>query len=58
MVKLRAMGTKNELKWVRKVLERDKRIKVISISEMYANKGTNRYYRMYADVEKVLGKHA
>ena len=52
------MGTKNELKWVRKVLERDKRIKVISISEMYANKGTNRHYRMYADVEKVLGKHA
>ncbi len=58
MVKLRAMGTKNELKWVRKVLERDKRIKVLSISEMYANKGTNRYYRMYADVERVLRKHA
>lgn len=50
------MGTKNELKWVRKVLERDKRIKVISVSEMYENKGTNRYYRMYADVERVFGK--
>ncbi len=56
MIKLRAMGTKNELKWVRKVLERDKRIKVISVSEMYENKGTNRYYRMYADVERVFGK--
>ena len=58
MVKLRAMGTKKELKWVRKVLERDKRIIVISISEMYANKGTNRYYRMYADIEKFLAKQA
>ena len=58
MVKLRAMGTKKELKWVRKVLERDKRIIAISISEMYANKGTNRYYRMYADIEKYLAKQA
>ena len=58
MVKLRAMGTKKELKWVRKVLERDKRIKIISISEMYSIKGTNRYYRMYVDIERFFGKNA
>lgn len=52
MLKVRFMGTKNDLKWFRKLLERDRRIQVLSISDAYTNKGTNKYYRVYAEVRK------
>lgn len=52
MLKVRFMGTKNDLKWFRKLLERDRRIQVVTISDAYTNKGTNKYYRVYAEVRK------
>lgn len=52
MLKIRLMGTKNDIKWFRKILERDKRIQVLQFSELYTNKGTNKYYRTYVEVEK------
>ena len=52
MLKVRLMGTRNDMKWFRKVLERDRRIHVIRISEPYAIKGSNRYYRMYVEIER------
>lgn len=52
MVKIRLQGTIREMKWLCKILEQDKRIKVLEISEPYANKGTNRHFRVYAEVEK------
>ena len=51
------MGTKNDIKWFSKVLERNKKIRVLQISEMYNNKGTNKYYRTYVEVEKVKEKN-
>lgn len=52
MLKIRLQGTTRDIKWFRKILERDKRIKVLEISEPFANKGTNKYFRVYAEIEK------
>ena len=52
MLKIRLQGTTNDIKWFKKILERDKRITVLDISETYANKGTKKYFRMYAEEEK------
>ena len=50
MIKLRAQGTKNDLKWLRKQLERIDVFHIISCSEIYSNVGTDKYYRMYIDI--------
>lgn len=52
MLKVRLMGTKRDMKWFRKTLERDRRFHVMRISEPYAIKGSNRFYRMYIEVER------
>lgn len=52
MLKIRLQGTTNDIKWFKKILERDKRINVLHVSEPFANKGTNRYVRVYAEIEK------
>ena len=44
--------SENDIKWFKKILERDKRINVLDVSEPYANKGTKKYFRVYAEVEK------
>ena len=53
MLKIRLQGTTNELKWFRKILERNSNFEILSISEPYANKGTNKYFRVYVDVERI-----
>ena len=45
MLKIRLQGTTNELKWFRKILEKNSNFEILSISEPYANKGTNKYFR-------------
>ena len=52
MLKIRLQGTTNDIKWFKKILERDKRINVLDGSEPYANKGTKKFFRVYAEVEK------
>ncbi len=52
MLKVRLMGTKNDIVWFQKILQRHPKIEVLEISELYSNKGTNKYYRAYAEVQK------
>lgn len=52
MIKLRIMGTPNELRWFEKLMHRHKKVKVLQVSERYSNKGTNKYFRVYMEVEK------
>ena len=52
MLKIRLQGTTNDIKWFKKILERDKRINVLDVSEPYANKGPKKNFRVYAEVEK------
>ncbi len=52
MLKIRLMGTKNDIKWFEKILRRHPKIAVTEFSELYPNKGTNRFYRAYVEVCK------
>ncbi len=52
MLKIRMQGTKWDLTWFEKILQENPEIHVISISDPFANKGTNRYFRVYADIDK------
>lgn len=53
MLKVRVMGTKNDIKWFRRLLERQSKLELMEFSEPFPNKGTNRFYRAYAEVKKV-----
>ncbi len=52
MLKVRLMGTKNDIKWFGKILKRHPKVVVTEFSELYQNKGTNKYYRAYVEVIK------
>ena len=52
MLKIRLMGTKKDIKWFEKILKRQPKGTVTEFSEMYQNTGTNKYYRVYVEVQK------
>lgn len=52
MLKVRLMGTKNDIKWFGKILQRHTKIEVTEFSDLYPNKGTKKYYRAYVEVRK------
>lgn len=58
MVKIRLQGTTNEIKRMRRVIERNRNLKVISVSDVFANKGTKKYFRQYMDISFDLEKIA
>ena len=51
-VKVRLMGTKNDITWFKKIMQRHPKIEVLELSDLYPNKGTDKYYRAYAEVKK------
>ena len=53
MIKVRVQGDIYDLNWMKKILSEDKRWKLTSISDIYPNKGTKNFCRMYADIERV-----
>ena len=56
MLKLRAMGTTNDLKWFKKIIDRYDVFHVIRMSEPLPMKGTNKYYRMYIELDHIPQK--
>ena len=52
MLKVRLMGTARDIKWFKKILIRDNRINLLSISDMLPYPNSERYHRMYAEVQK------
>lgn len=56
MIKIRWMGTPEDLKWFRKHLEEDKEIRLQNVSDTLPISTSNRYFRMMAEVEKVEDK--
>lgn len=52
MLKVRLMGTKNDIKWFQRLLLRNPKVEVMEFSDHYENKGTKRFYRVYAEVRK------
>ncbi len=57
MLKIRMQGTRKDIRWFRRFLEGSREINIIQISEIYANKGTGRYFRVYAEVEREPVNH-
>lgn len=53
MLKVRLQGTKEFIEWFCRLLKSNPQIEVIQMSDIYSNKGTNKYYRMYAEIKKV-----
>lgn len=53
MLKLRLQGTKEDITRFVDFIKESPRIRIIQLSDIYANKGTNRYFRMYAEIETV-----
>lgn len=43
MLKVRLMGTKNDIAWFQKILQRHPKIEVMELSELYSNKGTSKW---------------
>ena len=56
MLKIRLMGTKNDIKWFEKILCQHPKLEVLEISDLYVNKGTDRFYRVYVQIQKRMKK--
>lgn len=52
MLKIRLQGTVKDIQWFKRILEQHQRVKVIQVSDVFSNKGTNKYFRVYAEIEK------
>lgn len=52
MLKIRLMGTKGDIEWFQKLMKNHLQVKVLETSDLYANKGTTRYYRCYMEITK------
>ena len=52
MLKVRLMGTKNDIKWFGKQLQKHPKVEVTEFSDLYPNKRTKKFYRAYIEVKK------
>lgn len=53
MLKIRLQGTVRDIRWFKRLLEKHSEIRVIQVSEIFSNKGTNRYFRSYAEIDRI-----
>ena len=53
MLKIRLQGTVRDIRWFKRLLEKHPEIRVIQVSEIFSNKGTNRYFRFYAEIDRI-----
>lgn len=53
MLKIRLQGTLKDIKWFRQLLERHGEVDVQEVSKPFANKGTNKYFRVWG-MESVI----
>lgn len=52
MLKIRLQGTKKDINWFKKVLMQNAELHVLEFSDTFSNKGTNKYFRVYGEIEK------
>ena len=53
MLKIRLQGTVRDIRWFKRLLEKHPEIREIQVSEIFSNKGTNRYFRSYAEIDRI-----
>lgn len=52
MLKIRLMGTKDDITWFKNNLNVNPEIEILDSSDFYTNKGTTKYYRSYVEIQK------
>ena len=52
MIKVRMQGTKEDMEWLEEQLKKEPEVLITESSQALQNKGTNRYYRRYLEIEK------
>lgn len=52
MVKVRLQGTKEDMEWLEKQMEQIPNVQITESSDLFSNKGTNKYFRKYLEIEK------
>ena len=52
MLKIRLMGTPEDIALFQRIVQNMPKFSVMSVSDVYSNSGTNRFFRCYMDVEK------
>ena len=52
MVKMRLQGTKEDMEWLEEQLAQLHNVQITESSELFSNKGTNKYFRKYLEIEK------
>lgn len=52
MIKVRMQGTKEDMEWLEDKLKETSEVMITESSQAFQNKGTNRYYRRYLEIEK------
>ena len=52
MVKVRLQGTKEDMEWLEKQMEQIPNVQITESSELFSNKGTNKYFRKDLEIEK------
>ena len=50
MLKIRLQGTRNDIRWFLKILEKDNRFDVFDTSDIMSIKTSNRYKRLYTNI--------
>lgn len=50
VLKLRLQGTKNDIRWFMKILNREKKLNVKNTSPYFDNKGTSKNKRLYTEI--------
>jgi hypothetical protein len=53
MLKVRLQGTKNDIRWFIRLMERDSRVRLENTSTFFSNKGTEKYKRLYKEIHRV-----
>ena len=52
MIKVRMQGTKEDMEWLEEQLKKEPEVLITESSQAFQNKGTNRYYRRYLEIDK------
>lgn len=52
MLKIRLQGTEQEIEWFKRILLLIPQVKVREFSELFPNKGTKKYFRVYSEIDK------
>lgn len=57
IVKVRVMGTKEDINWISALLKTNPFFHVIDQSDIYSNHGTKKYFRSYLQIARKEVKH-